>query len=112
MSQCKWVCIEVYSNIRLCLSVAGKQIWLSCGIIALFFMLLPIWIVLAIKNKYTNDVIYSGWTPVLSAMVISSLGGVILDFAVSSYHGIAVFQPVINGLFLSFCKLKIFAIHV
>ena len=33
----------------------------------------------------------------LCAMVISSLGGVILDFAVTAYHGIAVFQPVING---------------
>lgn len=26
-----------------------------------------------------------------------SIGGLILDFAVSAYDGIAVFQPVING---------------
>lgn len=26
-----------------------------------------------------------------------SVGGLILDFAVANYHGIAVFQPVING---------------
>lgn len=26
------------------------------------------------------------------------MGGLILDFAVSSYKGIAVFQPVINGV--------------
>ena len=63
----------------------------------MFFLLLPLWVTLAVRNKYTNDVIYSGWTPVLCAMVISSLGGVILDFAVTAYHGIAVFQPVING---------------
>ncbi|KAK2168291.1 hypothetical protein LSH36_18g03047 [Paralvinella palmiformis] len=29
---------------------------------------------------------------------ISSVGGLILDFAVSSFRGIAVFQPVINGV--------------
>lgn len=26
-----------------------------------------------------------------------SMGGLILDFAVATYHGIAVFQPVVNG---------------
>lgn len=31
-------------------------------------------------------------------MLISSLGGVILDFMVSRFEGIAVFQPVINGV--------------
>ena len=30
--------------------------------------------------------------------LISSLGGVILDFTVASYKGIAVYQPVINGV--------------
>ena len=28
-----------------------------------------------------------------------SVGGLILDFTVANYHGIAVFQPVINGKF-------------
>ncbi|KAK7499903.1 hypothetical protein BaRGS_00008751 [Batillaria attramentaria] len=79
-------------------SAIGKQEWLSPCIMGLFFLLLPLWIIIAVKNPYTNDVIYSGWTPVLSAMVISSLGGVILDAAVTAYHGIAVFQPVINGV--------------
>lgn len=31
-------------------------------------------------------------------MAISSVGGCILDFAVSRFSGIAVFQPVINGV--------------
>ena len=29
--------------------------------------------------------------------VYYSVGGLILDFAVAKYNGIAVFQPVING---------------
>ena len=31
-------------------------------------------------------------------MLISSMGGLILDFMVSRFEGIAVFQPVINGV--------------
>ncbi|BFZ08376.1 hypothetical protein BsWGS_11416 [Bradybaena similaris] len=76
----------------------GTQHWLAPVIIAFFLLLLPLWVTICIKNKYTNDVIYTGWTPVLSAMVISSVGGLILDYAVSSYDGIAVFQPIINGV--------------
>ncbi|KAK0064111.1 solute carrier family 41 member 1 isoform X1 [Biomphalaria pfeifferi] len=76
----------------------GKQVWLAPTIIVVFALLLPLWVVICIRNKYTNDVIYSGWVPVLSAMMISSLGGLILDFTVANYDGIAVFQPVINGV--------------
>ncbi|XP_055882620.1 solute carrier family 41 member 1-like isoform X2 [Biomphalaria glabrata] len=76
----------------------GQQVWLAPTIIVVFALLLPLWVVICIRNKYTNDVIYSGWVPVLSAMMISSLGGLILDFTVANYDGIAVFQPVINGV--------------
>jgi len=31
-------------------------------------------------------------------MVISSMGGLILDRAVAKFDGIAVFQPVMNGV--------------
>lgn len=34
----------------------------------------------------------------MGAMLISSVGGLILDFMVSRFEGIAVFQPVINGV--------------
>lgn len=42
--------------------------------------------------------LYHGWTPVVGAMLISSMGGLILDFMVFRFEGIAVFQPVINGV--------------
>lgn len=76
----------------------GKEQWLAPCMIALFIILTPLWIYISLHNKYTNDVVYYGWTPVLSAMVISSIGGLILDFTVKNYSGIAVFQPVINGV--------------
>ncbi|XP_076469036.1 solute carrier family 41 member 1-like [Babylonia areolata] len=78
-------------------SVLGQNQWLAPSMITLFFLLLPVWVTVALRNKYTVDVMYKGWTPVLSAMVISSLGGVILDMAVTRFHGLAVFQPVMNG---------------
>lgn len=76
----------------------GKQHWLAPSIIIIFLALAPIWIYVSVKNKYSNDAVCHGWVPVLSAMVISSVGGLILDFTVGRYHGIAVFQPVINGV--------------
>lgn len=76
----------------------GKQHWLAPSMIVLFLAFAPLWIYISVKNQYTNEAIREGWTPVLSAMVISSVGGLILDFTVGNYHGIAVFQPVINGV--------------
>ncbi|XP_074646539.1 solute carrier family 41 member 1-like [Tubulanus polymorphus] len=76
----------------------GKQVWLSPVIIVFFLALIPVFCVISAKNRYTSEVIYTGWTPVISAMVISSIGGLILDFTVENFHGIAVFQPVINGV--------------
>ena len=71
--------------------------WICSLCIVTMLALIPIWSFVANHNKYTKQVLYSGWTPVVSAMAISSFGGCILDFAVSRFRGIAVFQPVING---------------
>uniref|UniRef100_A0A8C4KC83 Solute carrier family 41 member n=1 Tax=Dromaius novaehollandiae TaxID=8790 RepID=A0A8C4KC83_DRONO len=67
---------------------------------AFFIALLPIWIIIAKKNAATREVLYSGWEPVIIAMAISSVGGLILDRTVSdpNFAGIAVFTPVINGV--------------
>jgi len=72
--------------------------WISIVIIAVYLIMLPWLIWLSSQNPLTNEVLQTGWVPVLSAMGISSLGGLILDYTVSSYKGIAVFQPVINGV--------------
>lgn len=34
------------------------------------------------------------------SLCVCSSGGLILDYAVDKYHGIAVFSPVMNGRFL------------
>ncbi|XP_007910335.1 solute carrier family 41 member 1 [Callorhinchus milii] len=70
-------------------------------LVCLFFVALtPLWIIVAKKNPITREVLYSGWEPVIIAMTISSVGGLILDKTVSdpNFAGIAVFTPVINGV--------------
>lgn len=76
----------------------GKQDWLAPLIISCFVLITPLWVWIAKRNKHTRTVLYTGWSPVLAAMLISSLGGIILDVMVSRHEGIAVFQPVINGV--------------
>ncbi|XP_070330689.1 solute carrier family 41 member 1 isoform X1 [Odocoileus virginianus] len=67
---------------------------------AFFVALLPVWVMLARRSPATREVLYSGWEPVIIAMAISSVGGLILDKTVSdpNFAGMAVFTPVINGV--------------
>uniref|UniRef100_A0AAY4C7X4 Solute carrier family 41 member n=1 Tax=Denticeps clupeoides TaxID=299321 RepID=A0AAY4C7X4_9TELE len=70
-------------------------------LVCVFFVALtPIWVLIARKIPSTKEVLYSGWEPVIIAMAISSVGGLILDKTVSNpnFAGMAVFTPVINGV--------------
>lgn len=72
--------------------------WLLTVITVTALFLAPIWAWVANRNQYTHEVLFCGWTPVIAAMLISSTGGLILDYTVSQYKGVAVFQLVINGV--------------
>uniref|UniRef100_A0A673W592 Solute carrier family 41 member n=1 Tax=Salmo trutta TaxID=8032 RepID=A0A673W592_SALTR len=65
-----------------------------------FVALTPLWVLIARRIPSTREVLYSGWEPVIIAMAISSVGGLILDKTVSNpnFAGMAVFTPVINGV--------------
>lgn len=76
----------------------GSFPWTSLSVIIISALFVPIWGWLASRNEYSRQVLDSGWSPVVTAMVISSVGGLILDFTVSKYKGVAVFQLVINGI--------------
>ncbi|CAG9759806.1 unnamed protein product [Ceutorhynchus assimilis] len=86
-----WVSTFLYDSI-------GEQDWLAPLIIAVYILAIPLWVWIAKRNPQTREVLFHGWTPVVGAMLISSIGGLILDFMVSRFEGIAVFQPVINGV--------------
>ncbi|XP_037025092.1 solute carrier family 41 member 2-like [Bradysia coprophila] len=72
--------------------------WLSFMILSIYTALLPVWIICVIYNKYTRPILKTGWVPVLSALFISGLGGLVLDQAVDAFTGFVVFQPIINGI--------------
>ncbi|XP_008170926.2 solute carrier family 41 member 1 [Chrysemys picta bellii] len=76
------------------------KVYVNPLVCAFFIALLPLWIIIAKRNPVTREVLYSGWEPVIIAMAISSVGGLILDKTVSdpNFAGIAVFTPVINGV--------------
>jgi len=63
-----------------------------------YVVITPFCFARAKRNVHTCEILYSGWTPVLSAMVISSMGGKILNNVIIKFPDIAVFQPVINGV--------------
>ncbi|XP_076176836.1 solute carrier family 41 member 1 isoform X2 [Ptiloglossa arizonensis] len=74
------------------------QLWILYVILGCYFLILPVWIYVVLKNKYTRNVLTSGWVPVLSALFISGFGGLILDRVVDCFNGFVIFQPIINGI--------------
>ncbi|XP_037107534.1 solute carrier family 41 member 1-like isoform X3 [Syngnathus acus] len=78
-----------------------KDTWhLPLAVCAFFLLLAPVWVLIARRSTAIRKVLRSGWQPVLLAMSLSSVGGLILDKTVSNpnYEGMAVFTPVINGV--------------
>nr|XP_042900711.1 solute carrier family 41 member 1 [Parasteatoda tepidariorum] len=67
-------------------------------IISIFMLLIPVWVYFSFKNSFVRQVLYTGWIPVIMALVITSAGGYILEFSVTEFKGLAIFQPVINGV--------------
>ncbi|XP_063010404.1 solute carrier family 41 member 2 isoform X2 [Melospiza melodia melodia] len=87
ISQGLYTCLETYY-------------YVSPLVGAFFLALTPMGIVIAAKHPATRTVLRSGWEPVITAMIISSIGGLILDTTVSDPNlvGIVVYTPVINGI--------------
>ncbi|XP_076761218.1 solute carrier family 41 member 3 isoform X2 [Xylocopa sonorina] len=76
----------------------GQEPWLLYIILGFYFAILPFWVYVVLKNKYTKNVLTSGWVPVLSALFISGFGGLILNRVVDKFNGFVIFQPIINGI--------------
>ncbi|XP_076282672.1 solute carrier family 41 member 1 isoform X1 [Lasioglossum baleicum] len=74
------------------------QVWILYVILGCYLLILPFWVYVVLRNKYTRNVLTSGWVPVLSALFISGFGGLILDRVVDKFNGFVIFQPIINGI--------------
>uniref|UniRef100_A0A4W4GME4 Solute carrier family 41 member n=1 Tax=Electrophorus electricus TaxID=8005 RepID=A0A4W4GME4_ELEEL len=83
----------IYFFVELCPYI----IYMVC---ALFLLLTPIWVIISFCHPESHRLLYCGWEPVITAMIISSMGGLILDKTITNPNlmGIAVYTPVINGV--------------
>ncbi|XP_034541552.1 solute carrier family 41 member 2 [Notolabrus celidotus] len=66
----------------------------------LLLCLIPLWVIIASKHSASLILLRTGWEPIITAMIISSIGGLILDKTMSDPNlaGIIVYAPVINGI--------------
>ncbi|KRZ09177.1 Solute carrier family 41 member 2, partial [Trichinella zimbabwensis] len=76
----------------------GSPVLVCTLIIFGFIALLPVCFLGSWKNKETKEVVLNGFSPIICAMLISSGSGFILGRSVTQFKGIAVFQPIINGI--------------
>lgn len=47
------------------------HLWITFAMVGGYCLLLPLWITIVLRNKYTKPILTSGWVPVLSALLIS-----------------------------------------
>ena len=59
---------------------------------------IPLLCYVCYRNETVRPVLIHGWTPIVGAMSISSIGGLLLDKAQQGYKTFAPFCPVINGV--------------
>ncbi|XP_058500677.1 solute carrier family 41 member 2 [Solea solea] len=66
----------------------------------LFLCMIPLWIVISSKHPASHILLRTGWEPIVTAMAISSIGGLILELSESdpNLSGIIAYAPVINGI--------------
>lgn len=47
------------------------HLWITFIVVCCYLVLLPMWVMIVLRNEYTRPVLKSGWVPVLSALCIS-----------------------------------------
>lgn len=50
------------------------------------------------RNAYVQELLWSGWIPLISAMIISSGTGLVLESFVNVFKGYALLSPVVTGV--------------
>lgn len=71
--------------------------WFTACIIIFYFLMIPVWIWMSLDEPHTRKVLLEVlyWYPLLAAMLLSSLAGVIFKSTVGFSDDIALFAPVI-----------------
>eukprot|EP00123_Amoebidium_parasiticum_P012964 comp21686_c1_seq1/m.30556 comp21686_c1_seq1/g.30556 ORF comp21686_c1_seq1/g.30556 comp21686_c1_seq1/m.30556 type:complete len:480 (-) comp21686_c1_seq1:763-2202(-) len=72
--------------------------WVAPLVSVLLLCTLPMWLWLARSHPTTTPVLRDGWTPIITAMLISSAGGMILQRFADQFPNLAIYDPVLNGV--------------
>uniref|UniRef100_A0A3B4CG17 Solute carrier family 41 member n=1 Tax=Pygocentrus nattereri TaxID=42514 RepID=A0A3B4CG17_PYGNA len=66
----------------------------------LFLCLTPVWVIISLRHPESRRLLYCSCKPIITAMVTSSLGGLILDRAMTDPNlmGVVLYIPIINGV--------------
>lgn len=79
--------------------LSDSYTWLSiCVVVTYLAILLPIWLVVVLRNVYVRPILMMSWIPVIGALCISQIAGFVLSYCVEDFHGFAILSPIINGI--------------
>ncbi|KAI9485724.1 MAG: hypothetical protein EXX96DRAFT_546222 [Benjaminiella poitrasii] len=71
---------------------------LSTLIVTVMLFMIPCFGWIVWRNRHVKELLFAGWTPIVLAMIISSLAGILLEANVEQYKGVALLTPVLIGL--------------
>ncbi|KAI9245468.1 hypothetical protein EDC94DRAFT_628300 [Helicostylum pulchrum] len=71
---------------------------LSTYLLLVMFGSIPFFGLSVWRNKHVKDLLFSGWTPIIIAMLISSGAGLVLERYVDQFKGLAMLTPILCGL--------------
>ncbi|KAI8393262.1 uncharacterized protein BYT42DRAFT_550494 [Radiomyces spectabilis] len=71
---------------------------LSLVLLILMILSVPFFAKSVWRNMYVRDLLFSGWSPIIFAMLISSFAGLVLERYVEQYNGLAMLTPILCGL--------------
>lgn len=78
-------------------TLADRLPWLPVVPIAVWMVVILVSGRLASQNRFTSKLVYTGWTPLLAAMLLQNSSGSVMERFFRVYPRMAAFQPVING---------------
>ncbi|ORZ02784.1 hypothetical protein BCR43DRAFT_482157 [Syncephalastrum racemosum] len=80
------------------LLLGSMDTMLSLGLLFVMVASVPFFGKSVWKNGTVKELLYSGWTPIIFAMLISSFAGLILERYVEQFKGLAMLVPILCGL--------------
>lgn len=70
---------------------------LSSILLLVMFVSIPFFGLAVWKNSHVKDLLFTGWTPIIIAMLISSGAGLVLEKYVEQFKGLAMLTPILCG---------------